>query len=131
MSFHRLHADIEDGRDLFVDFPFGDKLNDFALTHKVIVWDADSTTGGTTFPAPPSFADFVHPFTEVASGEHRAYGGEAGLQLMTELIELRRAGAPGTDRVIGIGMDSTELNVDPLSFAPAYRAAAVTRWRQA
>jgi adenosine deaminase len=54
----------------------------------------------------------------------RAYGGEAGLQLITELIELRRAGAAGADRVIGIGMDSTEIGVDPLSFAPAYRQAA-------
>jgi adenosine deaminase len=62
--------------------------------------------------------------TRVIVDMDKAYGGEAGLQLMTELIELRRAGAPGTDRVIGIGMDSTELNVDPLSFAPAYREAA-------
>jgi adenosine deaminase len=54
----------------------------------------------------------------------RAYGGDAGLALVSELIELRRAGAPGTDRVIGIGMDSTEIGVDPLSFAPAYREAA-------
>jgi adenosine deaminase len=62
--------------------------------------------------------------TRVIVDMDKAYGGEAGLQLMTELIELRRSGAPGTDRVIGIGMDSTELNVDPLSFAPAYREAA-------
>jgi len=54
----------------------------------------------------------------------KAYGGEAGEQLIAELIELRRAGAPGTDRVIGMGMDSTELSVNPLSFAPAYRQAA-------
>jgi adenosine deaminase len=54
----------------------------------------------------------------------KAYGGDAGLQLVSELAELRRTGAPGTDRVIGIGMDSTELGTDPLSFAPAYRAAA-------
>jgi adenosine deaminase len=62
--------------------------------------------------------------TRVIVDMDKAYGGEAGLQLMTELIELRRAGAPGADRVIGIGMDSTELGVDPLSFAPAYREAA-------
>jgi adenosine deaminase len=60
----------------------------------------------------------------------RAYGGEAGLQLVAELVELRRAGAPGTDRVIGIGMDSTELGVDPLAFAPAYRAAAAAGLRR-
>jgi len=63
--------------------------------------------------------------TKVIVDMDKAFGGEAGLQLITELIELRRAGAPGTDRVIGIGMDSTELNVDPLSFAPAYREATV------
>jgi adenosine deaminase len=60
----------------------------------------------------------------------RGYGGEAGLQLMTELIGLRRANAPGADRVIGIGMDSAELNVDPLSFAPAYREAAAAGLRR-
>ena len=68
--------------------------------------------------------------TRVIVNMDRGYGGEAGLQLMTELIELRRAGAPGTDRVIGIGMDSTELNVDPLSFAPAYREAAAAGLRR-
>jgi adenine deaminase len=68
--------------------------------------------------------------TRVIVDMDRAYGGEAGLQLMTELIELRRAGAPGTDRVIGIGMDSTELNVNPLSFAPAYREAAAAGLRR-
>ena len=68
--------------------------------------------------------------TRVIVDMDKAYGGEAGLQLMTELIELRRSGAPGTDRVIGIGMDSTELNVDPLSFAPAYREAAAAGLRR-
>ena len=68
--------------------------------------------------------------TRVIVDMDKAYGGEAGLQLMTELIELRRADAPGTDRVIGIGMDSTELNVDPLSFAPAYREAAAAGLRR-
>jgi len=68
--------------------------------------------------------------TRVIVDMDRAYGGEAGLQLMTELIELRRAGAPGAERVIGIGMDSTERNVDPLSFAPAYREAAAAGLRR-
>jgi len=62
--------------------------------------------------------------TRVIVDMDKAYGPEAGLQLVTELIELRRAGAPGTDRVIGIGMDSTELGVDPMSFAEPYRQAA-------
>jgi adenine deaminase len=61
----------------------------------------------------------------------RGYGGEAGLELVTELIGLRRAGAPGTGRVIGIGMDGAEANVNPLSFAPAYRAAAAAGLRRA
>ena len=61
----------------------------------------------------------------------RGYGGEAGLQLVSELIGLRRADAPGTDRVIGIGMDSAEVGVNPLSFAPAYREAAAAGLRRA
>lgn len=61
----------------------------------------------------------------------RGYGSAAGLQLVTELIGLRRAGAPGTDRVIGIGMDGTESGVNPLSFAPAYREAAAAGLRRA
>ena len=68
--------------------------------------------------------------TRVIVDMDRAYGPAAGLQLVTELTALRRASAPGADRVIGIGMDSTELNVDPLSFAPAYRAAAAAGLRR-
>ena len=52
----------------------------------------------------------------------RAFGGDAGLRMVEELVELRRAGS--AERVIGLGMDSTELGVDPGQFAPAYRAAA-------
>ena len=51
----------------------------------------------------------------------RAYGGEAGLALLELLAEVRRAGA--ADRVIGVGMDSTERGVDPRSFAPAFALA--------
>jgi adenosine deaminase len=51
----------------------------------------------------------------------RAYGGEAGLGLVELLAEVRRAG--GADRVIGVGMDSTERGVDPRSFAPAFSLA--------
>jgi adenosine deaminase len=60
----------------------------------------------------------------------RAFGASAGEQLVAELVSLRQAGAPGTDRVLGIGMDSTELGVDPLSFAPAYRLAASSGLRR-
>jgi adenosine deaminase len=52
----------------------------------------------------------------------RAYGGDAGLELIERLVELRRAGR--ADRVIGIGMDSTELGVDPRDYAPAFALAS-------
>src|ERR1700761_9445429 len=68
--------------------------------------------------------------TRVIVDLDRAYGPGAGRQLVAELIELRRAGAPGSDRVIGIGLDSTERGVDPLSFAPAYREAATAGLRR-
>jgi len=59
----------------------------------------------------------------------RAYGAPAGLELVEGLTELRRTGGAGSDRVIGLGLDSTELGVDPRSFAPAYRAAAAVGLR--
>jgi adenosine deaminase len=68
--------------------------------------------------------------TRLIVNTDRGYGGEAGLQLVTELAELRRAGAPGTDLVLGIGMEGAEVNVDPLSFAPAYREAAAAGLRR-
>ena len=51
----------------------------------------------------------------------RAHGGAAGLHLVDQLVELRRAGR--ADRVIGIGMDSTELGVDPRDYVPAFELA--------
>ena len=51
----------------------------------------------------------------------RAYGGAAGLELVERLVELRRAGRAA--RVIGVGMDSTELGVDPTDYLPAYDMA--------
>jgi adenosine deaminase len=54
----------------------------------------------------------------------RAYGPKAGLALIERLIELRRAGSPGTERVIGIGKDSTELGVDPRDYVEPFRLAA-------
>jgi adenosine deaminase len=53
----------------------------------------------------------------------RAYGPAAGLQMVQRLVELRRADSPGTDRVIGVGLDSTELGVDPTTFADAFALA--------
>ena len=49
----------------------------------------------------------------------RAYGGAAGLELIERLAELRGAGR--AERVIGMGMDSTERGVDPRDFADAFR----------
>jgi adenosine deaminase len=60
----------------------------------------------------------------------RAFGPEAGRQLVEELVDLRSAGSPGAERVIGVGMDSTELGVDSTTYAPAYdvaRAAGLRR----
>ena len=53
----------------------------------------------------------------------RAYGADAGLELVEGVVELRRAGAAGSQRLVGVGLDSTEIGVDPRSFAPAYDAA--------
>ena len=60
----------------------------------------------------------------------RAFGPVAGELLVTELAALRRAGAPGAERVIGVGMDSTELGVDPRSFEGAYRMVAAAGLRR-
>lgn len=51
----------------------------------------------------------------------RAYGPIAAVELAEDLVALRRAG--GAERVIGLGMDSTERGVDPADFAPAYEVA--------
>jgi adenosine deaminase len=53
----------------------------------------------------------------------RAFGPVAGLELVERLAELRRSRAPGIERVIGVGMDSTELGIDPVSFLNAYETA--------
>ncbi|HCO02652.1 MAG TPA: adenosine deaminase [Actinobacteria bacterium] len=49
----------------------------------------------------------------------KAYGPRAGLEMVERLIGLRSNGL--AQRVIGMGMDSTELGVDPLQFREAYR----------
>jgi len=53
----------------------------------------------------------------------RAYGGAAGLRMVERLVELRQAGSQGVERVIGVGLDSTELGVDPTDFADAFDLA--------
>lgn len=54
----------------------------------------------------------------------REYGPGPAREQVEELVALRSAGAKGTERVIGVGMDSTEIGVDPATFADAYMLAA-------
>lgn len=51
----------------------------------------------------------------------KAYGAAAGRDLVDSLVALRRAGE--AERVIGVGMDSTELGVDHAAFAGAFELA--------
>ena len=53
----------------------------------------------------------------------RAFGPGPALELATELARLRRESAPGMERVLGMGLDSTEIGVDPKSFAEAFAVA--------
>jgi adenosine deaminase len=48
----------------------------------------------------------------------RAFGGTAGRELVERVGDLRRAGR--AERVVGIGMDSTELGVDLRDYADAF-----------
>jgi adenosine deaminase len=59
----------------------------------------------------------------------RAFGGRAAVEFVEELVALRRAGAAGSERVIGVGMDSTELGIDPLTFKDAYDLARAGGFR--
>lgn len=59
----------------------------------------------------------------------RAYGPGPALELATELVRLREIGAPGMDRVLGMGLDSTELGVDPKSFVDAFDVARAGGFR--
>jgi adenosine deaminase len=51
----------------------------------------------------------------------RAYGPAAGLALIERLAELRARG--DADRVIGVGMDSTERGIDLAAYLPAFELA--------
>ena len=59
----------------------------------------------------------------------RAFGRAAGIEFIDRLVELRRGGARGMERVIGVGMDSTELGIDPVTFQPAYQRARSAGFR--
>jgi adenosine deaminase len=54
----------------------------------------------------------------------RAYGPSAAVELVEAAVELRSRGpSDPAERVIGIGMDSTERGVDPRAFADAFTLA--------
>jgi adenosine deaminase len=59
----------------------------------------------------------------------RAFGPERGLEQVERLVQLRRSRAVGIDRVIGIGMDSTETGIDPVTYLSAYDAARAAGFR--
>lgn len=59
----------------------------------------------------------------------RAFGPMAGLEFVEALVELRRAGAGGMERIIGVGMDSTEQGIDPATYQPAYALARSAGFR--
>ncbi|HET6820067.1 MAG TPA: adenosine deaminase [Candidatus Limnocylindria bacterium] len=58
----------------------------------------------------------------------RAFGQAAAMELVEAAVDLRRDGA--AERVIGIGMDSTEKGVDLRAFADAYRLAGRAGFRR-
>jgi adenosine deaminase len=57
----------------------------------------------------------------------RAYGPAAAVELVEQVVALRRAGR--ADRIVGIGMDSTELGVDLAAFKPAFDLARADGFR--
>jgi adenosine deaminase len=58
----------------------------------------------------------------------RAFGPAAALELVGEAVDLRRDGVG--ERLIGIGMDSTERGVDLRTFAEAYQLASRAGFRR-
>ncbi len=60
----------------------------------------------------------------------RDFGPDVALDHVRQLVELRRSGAPGSERVIGLGMDSTERGIDPESFILAYELASAAGLRR-
>lgn len=58
----------------------------------------------------------------------RSFGPAAAMELVEAAVDMRRDGLGG--RVIGIGMDSTELGVDPASYADAFTLARRAGFRR-
>jgi adenosine deaminase len=53
----------------------------------------------------------------------REYGPVAGRELVEQVCAARRAGAAGSERVLGIGMSAVELGTDPKDYAAAFALA--------
>jgi adenosine deaminase len=53
----------------------------------------------------------------------RSFGSGPAAELVEAAVELRWAGGSAAERLIGIGMDSTERGVDPRDFADAFARA--------
>jgi adenosine deaminase len=60
----------------------------------------------------------------------RDFGPGAARELATLLAELARAGSPGTDRVLGVGYDSTEIGQAPAGYADAFAIARAAGFRR-
>lgn len=60
----------------------------------------------------------------------RDFGAAAAEAQVDALIELRRAGAPGVERVIGVGYDSTEIGQEPGWYATAFQRAGAAGLRR-
>jgi adenosine deaminase len=58
----------------------------------------------------------------------RAYGAAAGRELVEQIGALRQAGR--AERVIGVGLDSTELGIDLRAYAEAFALAARLGFRR-
>jgi adenosine deaminase len=58
----------------------------------------------------------------------RAFGPAAAMELVEAAVDLRRDGL--AERVVGIGMDSTEKGIDLRTFADAYRLAGRAGFRR-
>ena len=60
----------------------------------------------------------------------RAFGPSLAEESARQLVALRRAGAPGIERVLGVGYDSTEIGQEPGWYAEAFRIAAAGGFRR-
>jgi adenosine deaminase len=54
----------------------------------------------------------------------RDFGPEVALEHVEQLVAVLDDGSAGADRIVGMGMDSTELGIDPSAFVEAYRLGA-------